>query len=311
MDERDIIRTLTAQLPVNQNTIVPAGDDCAAVGVFKGKSSLLLKTDAIVEDVHFTRSDSPELVGRKALARCLSDIAAMGGEPDSALVTIGFPGDECVEFIERAYQGLNQLAVEFGVAVVGGETTRNPGGIIFSVTLTGKAGIGGGVKRSGAQEGDAIFVSGELGGSLAGHHLDFVPRVREGLWLVANFEPRSMIDLSDGIASDLGHLVEKSAVGAMIDEAFLPISRAARNRSREAKTTKSPLLAALTDGEDFELLFTLAPRNAVKLKDAWREAFPEVPLSLVGRIEAEPGVRLKKPNGIQSLGGMDGYDHFK
>ena len=137
MNEKDLIRVLTAKLPVNQNTIVPAGDDCAAVGGFDGDSSLLLKTDAIVEGVHFKRSDSPELVGRKALARCLSDIAAMGGEPDSALVTIGFPSDESVEFLEKAYDGLIELAAEFGVAVVGGETTRNPGGIFISVTLTG------------------------------------------------------------------------------------------------------------------------------------------------------------------------------
>jgi len=311
MNERDLIRVLTAKLPVNQNTIVPAGDDCAAVGGFDGNSSLLLKTDAIVEGVHFTRSDSPELVGRKALARCLSDIAAMGGEPDSALVTIGFPSYESVEFIEKAYDGLVKLATEFGVAVVGGETTRNPGGIFISVTLTGRARLDGGIKRSGALVGDAIFVSGELGGSLVGHHLEFVPRVSEARWLVEHFEVRSMIDLSDGIATDLGHLIEKSGVGAMIDESFVPISRAARVRSRENKAAKSPLLAALTDGEDFELLFSLAPRDAVKLKDTWGEAFPEVPLSLIGRIEAEPGVRLKQADRIRSLGGVDGYDHFQ
>lgn len=311
MNERDLIRALTAKLPVNQNTIVPAGDDCAAIGGFDGNSSLLLKTDAIVEGVHFTRSDSPELVGRKALARCLSDIAAMGGEADSALVSIGFPNEESVEFLEKAYDGMIELAEEFSVAVVGGETTRNPGGIFISVTLTGRAKLDGGIKRSGARAGDAIFVSGELGGSLAGHHLEFVPRVREARWLVAHFEVQSMIDLSDGIATDLGHLIEMSGVGAMIDESFLPISRAARNRSRENEAAKSPLLAALTDGEDFELLFTLAPRDAVKLKDTWREAFPDVPLSLIGRIEAEPGLRLKQADRIRSLGGVDGYDHFQ
>lgn len=311
MNEKDLIRALTAKLPVNQNTIVPAGDDCAAVGGFDGKASLLLKTDAIVETVHFTRSDSPELVGRKALARCLSDIAAMGGEPDSALVSIGFPDDDCVEFLEKAYDGLVKLAGEFGVAVVGGETTRNPGGIFISVTLTGRAPLDGGVKRSGAQVGDAIFVSGELGGSLAGHHLEFIPRVSEARWLVEHFEVRSMIDLSDGIATDLGHLIEKSGVGAMIDESFLPISRAARIRSRDNEAAKSPLLAALTDGEDFELLFTLAPRDAVKLKDTWKEVFPEVSISLIGRIEAEPGLRLKQVDRIRSLGGVDGYDHFQ
>ncbi len=311
MNEKELIQTLIAKLPRNQNTILGPGDDCAVVCPPSEGESLLLKTDAIVESVHFSRDDRPELVGRKALARCLSDVAAMGGVPDSALITVGFPegGDEI--YLEKVYDGAAALAEEFDVAIVGGEMTRSPGGLMLSVSLTGRVARDGEVRRSGAKVGDAVLVSGSLGGSRSGHHLEFVPRLREARWLVENFEIRSMIDVSDGLASDLGHITRESKVGALIDEAYLPISRAAKLRSRENEGAKTPLLAALTDGEDFELLFTISPRSAVKLKDSWRKTFPEVPLSVIGRIETELGLRLKQATGIRSLGGVDGFDHFQ
>ena len=311
MNERELIRKLIAKLPKNQKTILGPGDDCAVVVPPGEGEALLLKTDAIVESVHFTLEDRPELVGRKAIARCLSDVAAMGGIPESVLITVGFPVDGDEGFLERVYDGAIALATEFDVAIVGGEMTRNPGGLMLSVAMTGQVARDGAVKRSGAQVGDAIFVSGALGGSRSGHHLEFVPRLKEAQWLIENFEIRSMIDISDGLASDLGHIARESKVGALVDEVYLPISRAAKLRSRENESAKTPLLAALTDGEDFELLFTSAPKNAVKLKDSWRENFPDVPISVIGRIEAEPGLRLKQATGIRSLGGVDGFDHFQ
>ncbi len=311
MNEKDLIRKLSSKLPTNQNTILSVGDDCAAVRPPASDEALLLKTDAVVENVHFTRKDAGEAVGRKALGRCLSDIAAMGGVPESALITLGLPGEDDEAYAESIYEGLSAMARDFDVAIVGGETTRNPGGLFISVALTGRAPKDGGVRRSGAQIGDAIFVSGELGASIVGRHLDFTPRVKEALWLVNEFEVRSMIDVSDGLATDLGHILQGSGVGALIDESFLPISRAAKLRARENEAAKTPLLAALTDGEDFELLFTVAPSVAVRVKDSWREAFPDVPLSVIGKIEESPGLRLKQVNGIRSLGGVDGYDHFQ
>ena len=311
MRERQLIQELIAGLPTNQNTLVPAGDDCAVVSNGDGASALLLKVDAVVEEVHFRRSDSPRKVGRKALARCLSDVAAMGGTPDSALVSIGLRGEEDQGYVRELYEGLAEIARDFDVAVVGGETVRNPGGLFVSVSLTGRACARGAVRRSGARAGEAIFVSGCLGGASAGHHLEFDPRVRESLWLVDRFQVSAMIDVSDGLATDLGTLLQQSAVGATLDEAFLPISRAARIRAREDESAKSPLLAALTDGEDFELLFTVAASDAVDLKDAWRTQFPEVPLSLIGRTERDSGLRLKQKDGVRTLGSGDGYDHFQ
>src|SRR5205814_2468571 len=159
---------------------------------------LLFKTDAVVEGIHFTSETPPEKVGHKALARCLSDIAAMGGEPSSAVVTIGLPTKFDAAFVEKIYSGMSALAEKFGVAIVGGETTTNPERIFISVALIGFAGRERIVLRSGAKVGDALFVTGELGGSLAGKHLDFEPRVAEGRWLGENFSIHAMIDLSDG-----------------------------------------------------------------------------------------------------------------
>lgn len=311
MSEKELIKRLIEKLPSNPGTIQGAGDDCAIVRSAGPEWETLLKVDTVVEGVHFTREDTPERVGRKALARCLSDIAAMGGEPDSALVAVGLPSVDSAPFIEAAYEGLTALAAEFGVAIVGGETSRNPGGLFLSVTLTGRVPRGGGVRRQGARVGDAIFVSGHLGGSFTGHHFDFTPRVKEALWLVGHTQVHAMIDLSDGLVTDLGHVNRASGVGAFLDETFLPISRTAKMRAREDAAAKSPLLSALTDGEDFELLFTVARSEAVRVKDGWREAFPETPLSLIGRIEEQPGIRLKQADGVRALGGVDGYDHFQ
>lgn len=311
MNEREIIKILTADLPTNENTVIGAGDDCAAVRLPAGEETLLLKTDAVVEGVHFTRNDPLQLVGRKALARCLSDVASMGGRPDSALVSLGLPSNRDGAFLREVYLGLRSLAEKFGVAVVGGETTRCPGAFFLSITLTGYADFQGGVPRSGARIGDAIFVSGRLGGSQSGRHLNFEPRVNEALWLTKHFRPHAMIDLSDGLASDLKILLRASKVGAWIDEAFIPVSDEAKRRFRDRISEKPPLLAALTDGEDFELLFTLAPEIAVSVKEDWQAQFPKTPLSLIGRVESGSQLRLKRNNGICSLEALHGYDHFQ
>ncbi len=315
MNEREIIETLAAALPANENTILGAGDDCAVVKLPASEETLLLKTDAAVEDVHFTGETPPQKIGRKALARCLSDIAAMGGRPDSALVCLGLPSGEKSgkdgSFLREVYAGLNLLAAEFSVAVVGGETTRSPGAFFLSITLTGYVDSRGGVRRSGACPGDTILVSGRLGGSLSGRHLDFEPRVNEARWLMEHFRPQAMIDISDGLASDLRLLLQASGAGAWIDASSIPVSREAKLRFRNRVSEKTPLLAALTDGEDFELLFTLAPEKAAAVKTGWRTQFPETPLSVIGRVESAPGLRLKQKGAIRSIDGLHGYDHFK
>jgi thiamine-monophosphate kinase len=148
-----------------------------------------------------------------------------------------------------------------------------------------------------------------LGGSLAGKHLEFEPRLAEGRWLAEHFSIHAMIDLSDGLAGDLRHLMERSQVGAELLVRSIPISRAARLRARPGTPAQPALAAALTDGEDYELLFTVAGRDAVPLADAWRKEFPKVRLSCIGKITAAPGLKLRDENGVRALE-AHGYVHF-
>ena len=305
MNEFELIARLTKSLPTNPNVVVGAGDDCAVLDFGPPDQWLLFKTDAVVEGVHFTRDTAPEKIGHKALARCLSDIAAMAGTPTAALVTIALPPGFDVKFIEAIYAGLTALAQKHGVAIVGGETTTNPGGILISIALLGSVPRGKAVLRSGAKVGDAIFVTGELGGSLAGRHLEFEPRLKEARWLAKNFSIHAMIDLSDGLAGDLRHVLKASGVGAELLKSAIPVSRAAKSLARE----KPPFAAALTDGEDFELLFTVASGGAVKLLDAWKKQFPKLKLSCIGKIVAGDGVILRDKTGAQKLN-AHGYVHF-
>lgn len=308
MKEFELISRLTQNLPSNSSVLVGPGDDCAVLAGGPERD-LLFKTDAVVEGIHFTKDTPPEKVGRKALARCLSDIAAMAGTPDAALITLGLPKGYDVTVVEKVYTGLNALAQEHHVAVVGGETTTSPERMFLSIALLGHIAKGKAVLRSGAKAGDAIFVTGELGGSISAKHLDFEPRLAEARWLAAHFKVHSMIDLSDGLAGDLRHIINASHVGAELGSDTVPISRAAKLAARSSSSAKPALLAALTDGEDFELLFTVAANSAVRLKDAWKEKFPKVKLTCIGKITAEPGLRLRDKFGVRAFRG-EGYEHF-
>lgn len=308
MNEFDLIALLTRDLPSNDSVIVGAGDDCAVL-TFTEECDLLFKTDAVVEGVHFISKTAPEKIGRKALARCLSDIAAMAGKPLSALITLGLPANFDVERVQQIFAGITTLAHSWEVAIVGGETTRQPQGILISIAMLGSVKKGKAILRSGAQAGDALFVTGELGGSLAGKHLDFEPRLEEAQWLAKNFQPHAMIDLSDGLAGDLRHLLTASRAGAELYAPAIPISAAARKMSRAEAAGKTPLLAALTDGEDFELLFTVPSRQAVRLADRWKEKFPKTKLSCIGKILPKPGLHLRDKDGVRTLN-VHGYVHF-
>ena len=234
----------------------------------------------------------------------------MAGTPTAALVTIGLPRDFQPETVEAIYAGLNALARRHQVAIVGGETTTNPERIFISIALLGWVPRGKGVLRSGAEAGDAIFVTGELGGSLAGKHLDFEPRLAEARWLAQHFSAarhagrqrraggRSAAypDGQPRGRGTAGHVRSPSAAKrAWPPRPGLPPSRA--------------LLAALTDGEDFELLFTVASRDAVPLLDAWRKEFPKLPLTCIGKIKAGEGITIRDKHGVRPLT-AHGYDHF-
>ena len=310
MNEFELISRLTRSLPVNKSVVVGAGDDCAIVDVELPARLMLLKTDAIVEGVHFTSDAAPEKIGHKALGRCLSDIAAMAGSPATALITLGLPDNFDPERVESIYSGMNTLARRYDVAIVGGETTRSPDRMFISVALTGWVPRGKGVLRSGAEVGDALFVTGELGGSLGGRHLEFEPRLAEGRWLAEHFSVHAMIDVSDGLAGDLRHILKASRVGAELLTTAIPISREARLKAKAESSAKPALLAALTDGEDFELLFTVASRDAVPLLDAWRKQFPKLNLSCIGKITASDGITIRDKQGVRPLT-AHGYVHFE
>ena len=286
-----------------------AGDDCAVLDLGIPGQWLLFKTDAVVEGIHFEAKTSPEKIGRKALARCLSDIAAMAGSPTAALVTLALPKSFDLVFVKKIYEGMNQLAAEHGVAIVGGETTTNPERILISISLLGTVPKEKCILRSGAKVGDAIFISGELGGSLSAKHLDFQPRLNEARWLSENFSIHSMIDVSDGLAGDLRQLLHTGHAGAELLASAIPISRAAKLHARAESSAKPPLLAALTDGEDFELLFTIASRDAVRLVDSWKKQFPNVRLSCIGKITKTPGLQIRDEKGVRPLS-AHGYVHF-
>jgi thiamine-monophosphate kinase len=309
MNEFELISRLTRSLPTNPSVVVGPGDDCAVLDVGLPDRLLLFKTDAVVESIHFTSETAPEKIGHKALGRCLSDVAAMAGTPSAALVTIALPRSFDPGFVEAIYTGMNDLARRHGVAIVGGETTTNPGGTLISVALLGFVPRGKGILRSGAEAGDAIFVTGELGGSLAGKHLEFEPRLAEAHWLAQHFQVHAMLDVSDGLAGDLRHLLAASRVGADLNSASIPISREARRAAKAGSSAKPALLAALTDGEDFELLFTVASRDAVPLLDAWRKEFPSLPLTCIGKIKAGEGVTIRDKQGVRPLT-AHGYMHF-
>lgn len=320
MKEFELINRLTAGLPTLPSVLTGVGDDCAVLDLGLDDDCVLLKTDAVVEGVHFTAETPSRKAGRKALARTLSDIAAMAGRPHSALVTLGLPPQYDTARIEQIYEGMGALARQWNVAIVGGETTTNPGALLLSISLLGLVQKSRIVKRSGAQPGDVIMVTGELGGSLLGKHLDFEPRLIEARWLAEEFTIHAMIDLSDGLAGDLRHVLKASGVGAELLANNIPISKAARYNAADpsaladmglppATNPRPALEAALSDGEDYELLFTLPASQAVPLRDSWKLRFPELRLTCIGRITAHSGLHIRRGNTLQPLEG-GGYEHF-
>jgi thiamine-monophosphate kinase len=309
VNEFELIAKLTKSLPANQTVVSGAGDDCAVLDFGLPDTLILFKTDAAVEGIHFEKSAPPEKVGRKALARSLSDIAAMAGTPAAAVVTIGLPENFKPETIEKIYEGISVLAKKHDVAIVGGETTANPERVFISIALLGTVNRGKQILRSTAKAGDAIFVTGELGGSFAGKHFDFEPRLAEAGWLADHFAIHAMIDLSDGLAGDLRHLLTASGVGAELLKSAIPISRVAREKARGNPSSKTPFVAALTDGEDFELLFTVAAGESVRLLDAWKKEFPNLKLSCIGKIIPGDGIIIRDKTGTQKLN-AHGYVHF-
>jgi thiamine-monophosphate kinase len=286
--EFDFIRSLRGRTPPHPAVLTGPGDDCAVLVPPPGK--LVVTTDLLTEGIDFLLAETtPEAVGRKAMGVNLSDIAAMAATPYAAVVAVALPtnppGMTTRELADRLDAGLREMADRFRVPIVGGDTNAWAAGLVVTVTVLGYADDP--VSRSGARPGDAILVTGPLGGSLLGRHLLPVPRVREALAIAAVARPTAMIDVSDGFAADLSHILAESAAGAEIDADALPIHADAIERSR--RTGRPALDHALFDGEDFELILTLPEADARRLLAT---PLPLVPVHRVGRVVADRGLWL-------------------
>jgi thiamine-monophosphate kinase len=289
-DEFSLIEWIRARSRASAGVPVGIGDDAALVRVDPA-AGCLVTTDLLMERVHFDLSQtSPQQVGRKALAVNLSDIAAMAGRPTAAFVSVALPRQGGRRLAEELYAGLWRLAEEFGVAVAGGDTNTWDGPLVVNVALLGEPTGRGPVLRRGAMPGDWVLVTGELGGSRGGREFSFTPRIAEAQALHAAVELHAMIDVSDGIASDLRHILDESGVGAIVDGTRVTISRDVDPRL----AADARLHRALTDGEDFELLLCVAPDAGERLLAQPPFA---TPLTHIGDITAQPGCRLQTGSG--------------
>jgi len=256
-------------LTPNPEVLLGIGDDAAILAA--SGSETVLTVDLLTEGVDFLLEKAdPVLIGRKALAVNLSDLAAMAAVPTAILVAVALPKTDRVtgvgtlsplELGERLFEGIRTLAGQYEVAIIGGDTNTWDGGLVLSITAIGRTTEHGATRRGGAKPGDRIFVTGPLGGSILGHQFTFEPRVREALYLNAYYDIHAAMDISDGLSLDLSRLAAESGCTAVLWEAAIPISDDAR-RMNDAST---PLEHALYDGEDFELLLTVSPQTAEAL----------------------------------------------
>ena len=296
LGERGLIERLRRRLRQSPSVLVGIGDDAAVLRAPQGQM-LLLASDMLVEGVHFDRRlVPPRWIGWKALAVNVSDIAAMGGRPRWAVVSLGLPPATPVRFVDALYAGLERCARRFGVSIVGGDTDRAPR-VVIDVAILGSVDPRRFVLRSGARVGDDVFVTGRLGGSYAsGRHARFIPRVAEARALLQRVRVHAMIDLSDGLAADLWQLSRASRVVLRVEASAIPVARAAKTLHR-----------ALMDGEDFELLFTVDHHQAGRVP----RRIGACPVTRIGRVVRRgQGVELVQANGrIEPLRPM-GFKHF-
>ena len=336
--EFGLIERIRELLPRASDALFGIGDDCAALRPTPGRD-LLLTTDLLVDRVDFTRQTiTPFRLGRKAMGVSLSDIAAMGGLPRAALITLALPPEEEIQFVEELYRGLQEEGARYAVEIIGGDLSASPT-LMIGITVVGEVEPGKAVRRSGAKPGDRIWVTGQLGASAAGlaaleagfrlqedrveapselsadvkeairvaieRHFCPIPRVREGRALAEAGVASAMIDLSDGLASDLRHLCRESGVSARIMEDRIPVDPVALAIGRYLG--KEPLAMALEGGEDFELLFTSNSEH-IDIIDIFSDG---IKVTEVGEIEEEgPGCLLERRGGA-AVPLTGGYDHFR
>jgi thiamine-monophosphate kinase len=291
LGEDKLLAKIFPRLNRNSRVVVGAGDDCAVLKFRGAKDWLLLKSDCVVEQVHFTKETNARAVGWKAMMRALSDFAAMSGVPEFAIITLATAGKKKASWVGELYRGLNRAAARFDVAIVGGETSETAGPTMIVVSVAGFVERHRCILRSGGKANDDLFVTGELGGSIRGRHLRFVARIDEARWLTENFKVHALMDLSDGLGTDLPRLTRASKLGFSIDQCALPLSRGCS------------IQQAISDGEDYELLFAISPRERKDLQTRWQKKFPKLPLTRIGRLNRKSKIENQK---LKS-----GYVHFR
>ncbi|MCM2358094.1 MAG: thiamine-phosphate kinase [Geobacteraceae bacterium] len=320
LGEFGLIDRIAGRVPRRAGVRIGIGDDAAALEPSPGCVTLVT-TDMLLEGVHFDLAlCDPLTLGRKSLSVNLSDIAAMGGRPRHCLLSLAVPHDLPVEFLDRFIAGFLERAAEFEVTLVGGDTCASRGGLVVAVTVMGEQRPERVVTRGGARPGDLVFVTGTLGDSALGlkllrqgerqggavlKHLDPPPRVREGLALAEAEIPTAMIDVSDGLLADLGHILDLSGVGARLELARLPLSPPLT--ARTPNLGADPFLLPLAGGEDYELLFTAPPDRQGAAQSALAPLGTR--LSVIGEITAE-GMRVIAGDGSDYPVAVRGYNHF-
>lgn len=295
LGEFNFIDRISRAIKLSGNVVKGIGDDAAVLKYTKDKY-MLFTTDMLLEGKHFHKRDKAGLVGAKAMSCNISDIAAMGGLPKFAVISVGFPGSLDLRYADGLYKGVRKIADRFKVDLVGGDTVDSDR-IVINIALIGEVEKESLTLRSAAKENDAIFVTGDIGGSIKFRHLNFTPRLEEARFLVKNFKISSMIDVSDGLLADLGHILRESGKGAAILERAIPISKDAAGFD-----------SAVRDGEDFELIFTLPERYADRLEDAWPF---KTRLSRIGRVlNSRGGFSLVRKSGKTEKIKPAGFTHF-
>lgn len=276
------------------------GDDCAVIP--PARHHQLVTTDPVIHGQHFDDTVPPRAVGAKLLKRNLSDIAAMGGRPVAAVISLALAPETDVTWLKQFYLGLAATARRFGVKIVGGDITQGPSRFFGAfLTLHGES-CGRLITRRGARRGDSIFVTGRLGGSLAGHHFRFRPRLAEGRWLAQQADVVAMMDVSDGVAKDVQALTPPGYT-ASITSAAIPVSAAARAVSR--RSGRPAWMHALTDGEDYELLFVVSRATEPEIfTRRWSKRF-SLPVHQLGRVASRPAP------GDVDWASLHGYEHLR
>lgn len=298
--EFDFIQWVSRQVKPSPFLLAPPGDDLAVLK-WNADDLLLVGVDQVLDGVHFDSAvHSPRQIGRKVMNRNLSDCAAMACLPAAAVATVAAPRGAGVDYLKELFLGLREAADPWMCPVVGGDTGSWPGKLVVTVSILGRSAGVEPVRRNGAKDGDLICVTGKLGGSLLGRHMDFEPRITEAREIASAHRPTAMIDLSDGLSRDLGHICRMSGVGAEVIEEQVPVHDDAIEMRRDGRT---PLEHALHDGEDYELLFTMERAD-------WLLATASgVKVSVLGAMGGPPGVWLRRRDGSREPLEAKGWEH--